>query len=151
MFGSRENKRKAKKMKEEGSSGKTPAHCISIAKSELPPLQTIHKVYIMPMIRKITKTSKLQLLHQGYFRKNCKKKGQTGSQMSNGTKIGEQIFSQCENFALVQKLHVKISHFLASSALLSFFSSSFLLIFFICNAKFDSNSSCLDRLNKIWH
>ena len=42
------------------------------------------------------------------------------------------ISQKCEIFAVL--------HFVAFSALLSFWS-------LICNAEFDSNSSCLDRLN----
>ena len=46
---------------------------------------------------------------------------------------GRRKFPRCYNFPLC-------STFLAFFALLSF-------LYLICNAEFDSNSSCLDRLN----
>ena len=77
VFGNPESK---KKKKENGRKGKQ--------REKLPPiilllpkkltLQTVHRAYIMPMIRKFTKTSKLQLLHQGYFKKKKSKIGSNG-------------------------------------------------------------------------
>ena len=47
--------------------------------------------------------------------------------------VGRRKFPRCSNFPCS-------STFLAFSTLLSFW-------YLICNAEFDSNSSCLDRLN----
>ena len=73
------------------SSGKTPVQPIFYCKKKKSLLQTVHRAYIMPMIRKITKTSKPQLLHQGYYRKNCKKRVKRGVKCQMGQKLESKI------------------------------------------------------------
>ena len=93
------------------AAGKLPSRILLLPKKSL--LQTVHRAYIMPMIRKITKTSKPQLLHQGYFRKNCKNRVKRGvkCQMSNGTKTGEQNFALVQNFAPVRNFRTVVRKF----------------------------------------
>ena len=63
----------------------------------------------------------------------------------NGVKRAknQETFSHCAKFSQVLNFRTLLRNFFfpAFSAFLSF-------LFLICNAKFDSNSTCLDRLDK---
>ena len=118
VFGSRENKRKTKKMKEEETSGKAyrPVLCISNqAKRIDPPLYKGLSLY-KALIRKIQKYPQFTLIHEG-------KKWEKGSQKVKSRKH-EQCWKleQCaENGNCAPRCEIFASFiFLVSSALLSF-------------------------------
>ena len=76
-----------------------------------------------------------------YMKGKIQKVGQPEVKRGQKSQMLESIFAWCKNFAPCAIFFVGFI-FLASYAVLSF-------LFMICNAEFDSNSSCLDRLNKI--
>ena len=109
--------------------------------------------YILPRPRKITKK---KTKTKSYYKGQNGKKTKRGQKKSKIKKQHEQCwkleqcagglailqptkFRRLRNFRNPAKF-LQRPNFLAFSALLSFW-------FLICNAEFDSNSSCLDRLN----
>ena len=88
VFGSQESEGK---MRENGEHRENSRPAIFFTTQKKSLLQTVHRAYIMPMIRKITKTSKPQLLHRGYYRKNCKKRVKRGVKCQMGQKLESKI------------------------------------------------------------
>ena len=130
-------------MEERGSSGETAAHCISIAEV-IDFLQTLTLAYIMLRAREITKKkNQSQKLLQGIkweeTKKNATNSQSVKKQVNSGCLMNSvmQVNSARRNNFSICKISCR-STFLTFSALLSFW-------YLICNAEFDSNSSCLDR------
>ena len=132
MFDSRENERKEKKMRGEESSGKTPAQSLYSSKEKNQDRSTrFHLSLSSAQISKNTKIPSIPIIHEGKNGKNHKKEVKPELNGAKKTRKCRGIFTPfCEAL-----------DFPAFSTLLSFW-------FLICNAKFDSNSTCLDRLDK---
>ena len=155
MFGSQENERKAKKMRERKSSEKTLAQNFNTAKKS--PYSVLSRAFIAnpPFTKHQKKKNKNKYdCNGGKLGRKPKsdkevKKSKAGN-MNSGWKLeqctGNGKFAGCENshptkFCKLRKFFNPAKfHYIPFS---STFYSSFLW-FLICNTEFNSDSSCLD-------
>ena len=105
-------------MREKKSSGKTPAHKLSLisSKNEIASIRFGLSLY-SAQLRKNTKIPSIPIIHEGENWKKSQKGSQTGVKRAKKShKV--QNFAPCKNFTAYQNFRYFI--FLASSALLSF-------------------------------
>ena len=131
-------------MRENARGGKIPAHNFITANKSPPPppppaplVQDLFGAYIMLNYKK--KYKNILNTHL-YMKGKMVKWKKWVNRKSKWAKIKmQEAFSQARRISQLAKFPAG-SNFLTFSALLSFW-------FLICNAEFDLNSSCLDRLN----
>ena len=102
VFGRRESERKAKKMRERKSSGKTPSHKLYIQQRENEdPCTRFDLSLYSAQINKNTKIPSILIIHEGKNWKNHKKEVKRGSTEQKQKNVGS-IFVGCKNFAACQ-------------------------------------------------
>ena len=144
MFGSRENGRKGEKMEQQKKKRENscPAAVYS-AKRKIKNRSTRFQLSLFSaQISKNTKIPSVPIIHEGKNGKNHKKEVKLEVNGAKKKQENARHFCTSAIFRTLQNFRT----LLRSSRFSSFFCSSFLL-FLICNAEFDSNSTCLDRLD----
>ena len=141
MFGNRERERKWEKRGKTGKLERKRAEslCPKFYWLSVPFTKLGFGILKSNPLYKITKITSQIFLQSGQKRKKTKRDQKEKTKRAAGNQLGRRNSGEQEEIFQVLQFPYS-STFLAFSALFSFW-------YLICNAEFDSNSSCLDRLN----
>ena len=153
VFGYPESERKEEKLEKEWEEQKASRPKSLLVSKKVSGYSVCLGLYTAPKQYKLPKSTRTVNCYKDKMgrnqKRNKKAKIQMGSRNSVAGLKSEQlpgeVVSQPTKFYRLQNFHnptkfMQLPNFLAFSALLFFW-------FLICNAEFDSNSLCLDRLN----